>query len=93
MMQPAKFDFDSSLEALADRVAAKLGLRLESPSAQIAPRLLTVAQAAVYIGRTKASVQHMVGAGILKAVRSDGRVFLDRGDLDEWIEQHKSAEV
>ena len=89
----AKLDLESILDALADRVAARLASQASSTAGTIAPRLLTVDQAATYIGRTKASVQHMVAAGALPCVRSDRRVFLDRQDLDRWIEQNKSPEV
>jgi len=54
---------------------------------------MTVQQGAAYIGRTGASVQRMVADGSLPAVRADRRVFLDRLDLDRWIEQNKRQEV
>ena len=53
------------------------------------PRLLTVDQAAVYIGRTKEAVQHMISGGKLPTVRPDRRVFVDVLDLDAWIEDNK----
>jgi hypothetical protein len=34
-------------------------------------------------------MQHMIACGKLPTVRSDRRVFLDRKDLDQWIEQSK----
>ena len=55
----------------------------------IRPRLLTVEEAATYLGRTKGSVQHLVADGGLPVVRSDRRVFLDIQDLDRWIERNK----
>lgn len=89
------FDFDAFLDALADRVAARV--RCEPPQGgsvgSVKPRLLTVEQAAAYLGRTKASVQHMVSAGRLPIVRADRRVFLDVQDLDSWIEQNKEAGI
>ena len=91
MTPGAKLDLESLLDALADRVAAKLP-RPPGLAGGIVPRLLSVEQAAVYIGRSKASVQHMVAAGDLPVVRADRRVFLDREDLDRWIEQNKSRE-
>jgi excisionase family DNA binding protein len=89
-----KLDFESILDALADRIATRLeSAQVSDTPGAVAPRLLTVEQAASYIGRTKASVQHMVADGALPCVRSDRRVFLDRQDLDRWIEQNKSPEV
>jgi excisionase family DNA binding protein len=59
------------------------------PNAEVRPRLLKVEQAAVYIGRTKDAIQHMIANGKLPTVRSDRRVFIDMRDLDAWIEENK----
>jgi excisionase family DNA binding protein len=53
-------------------------------------RLLSAAEAAVYLGRTKEAVEHMVAAGKIPRVRADRRVFLDVRDLDKWIEENKT---
>jgi excisionase family DNA binding protein len=50
---------------------------------------LNVEEAAVYLGRTKEAVQHLIAAGKLPVVKPDRRVFLDIRDLDQWIEQCK----
>jgi excisionase family DNA binding protein len=90
-----KLDLEYLLDALAEKVAERLkspmlgGTASESPT----PRLLTVEQAAAYLSRTKASVQHMISAGRLPTVRADRRVFLDVRDLDVWIEQNKQAGI
>ena len=84
------FDLSALLDMLAERVASRLR-GSEHATDKIRPRLLTVQQSAEYLGRTKASIQHMVAEGILPTVRSDRRVFLDVTDLDRWIEQHKQA--
>lgn len=55
----------------------------------IQPRLMTVRQAAAYLGRTEKAIYHMVAADGLPSVRSDSRVMLDRLDLDKWIEANK----
>jgi excisionase family DNA binding protein len=88
-----QINLEPLLDALAERVAAKLGTRLteNSGSAAIQPRLLNVQQAARYIGRTKEAVQHLVADGTVPVVRHDRRVFLDIRDLDRWIERHKSG--
>jgi excisionase family DNA binding protein len=92
MIQPVKFDLESLLDALAERVAAKLRPCTPgaTPTRAQEPRLLTVDQAAAYLGRTKMSLQHMISAGRLPIVRADRRVFLDVRDLDAWIEQNKA---
>jgi excisionase family DNA binding protein len=96
MTQPLKLDLEAVLDALADRVAEKLRLSMATPAApsqSAAPRLLTVEQAAAYLSRTKASIQHMISAGRLPTVRADRRVFLDIRDLDAWIEQNKESGI
>lgn len=70
------------VERVADRVGA---------SNPIQQRLLTVDQAAAYLGRSKASLQHLISDQTIPVVRHDRRVFLDRCDLDEWIDAAKSS--
>jgi excisionase family DNA binding protein len=93
MIQPGNIDMESLLDALAERVAEKLKPSTPGTVSQhpAAPRLLTVDQAALYLGRTKTSVQHMVSAGKLPIVRADRRVFFDVRDLDAWIEHNKET--
>lgn len=59
------------------------------PSA-IAPRLLTVADAARYLGRTEKSIRHLVQRRKLTSIRGDGRVMFDRVDLDAWIKRNRA---
>lgn len=88
------FNLEVLLNELADKIAQRISQEQRSPgTASIKPRLLTVEQAAVYIGRSKASVQHMVSSGQLPTVRPDRRVFIDIADLDRWIEENKQAPV
>lgn len=61
-------DFTPLIDAIADAVLA----RLTSAPTALTPRLLTVAQAAVYLGRTDKSVQHLAAAGTLPTVKLDG---------------------
>lgn len=84
-----------NLDALIERMAEKVAARLQNGdhgapvNGEVRPRLLTVEQAAVYIGRTKDAIQHMIGNCKLPTVRSDRRVFIDMRDLDAWIEGNK----
>jgi hypothetical protein len=80
MIQPLKLDLESLLDALAERVAARLKPPITGATATRAPepRLPTVEQAAAYLGHTKMSVR-MISAGRLPIVRADRRVFLDAG--------------
>jgi excisionase family DNA binding protein len=80
------------IDEIASKVAAKLSVELASSSG-VQPRLLTLDQAAIYIGRTLPAIQHMVADGQIPTVRSDRRVFIDVRDLDGWIEQNKQRLV
>ena len=90
---PSRLDLGPLLDQIADLIAAKLDLRMPRSSVQDQRRLLTVGQAANYLGRTKVSVQHLVANGVLPAVRFDRRVFLDLRDLDRWIDENKSKGI
>jgi excisionase family DNA binding protein len=86
-------NLNTILNAFSDLIAANSSERL-APSARedgkVRQRLFTVEDAAHYLGRTKKAVQHLIASGKLPTVKADRRVFLDRKDLDEWIERGKS---
>lgn len=77
------------VDAIAEKVAAKVRVMLADRESRVQPVLLTVADAAVYIGRTEVAVQHLVFEKQIPVVRHGRRVHLDRRDLDRWIEAHK----
>ena len=85
MSEMRELTFDRLLEMLAEKLATKL---LKEPG-RLYPRLMTVEQAANYLGRTLEATQHLASSGKIPTVRSDRRVFLDRIDLDKWIEDNK----
>lgn len=82
----AGFDLLALLDALAERVAARIQTHTAT---RRSPRLLTIDAAAEYLGRSRHSIDHMVRSGKLPSVRADRKIFLDRRDLDRWIEQNK----
>jgi len=82
-----ELSFDRVLEMLAEKVAK----RLSQDTVQLQPRLLTIEQAATYLGRTPEATQHLASAGKIPTVRADRRVFIDRLDLDEWIRDNKTG--
>ena len=84
-------NIDALLDALADKVAQRLREDSAGSVTAVRPRLLTVDQAAVYIGRSKDAVQHMVSSGKVPTIRTDRRVFIDVEDLDRWIREHKQC--
>jgi len=77
-------------DAIAQRVAEILAVRINGLGPGVSKRLLTVNEAAVYLGRSKSSIQHLIADGTLPAVRHDKRVFLDVQDLEGWIEAGKA---
>ena len=84
----ARVDFNAILDIIAERIADKV-LRHSETTNPLRPRLLTVAQAAVYLGRTETSIRHMASRGVLPTVRGDERIQFDIQDLDRWIDQNK----
>ncbi len=76
---------------LASQLAAKILPQIHNGNvrSKATPRLLTVKDAASYIGRTEQAVQHLIHRRELVVVRRGRRVHLDRGDLDRWIETNK----
>lgn len=87
---PKSVDIDI-IGLLASRVADEL-CRRQSASAEILkPRLLTVAQAATYLGRSEDTIRHMLSSGKIRPVRGDRRISIDVRDLDEWIAINKEG--
>jgi len=77
---------NAGLDALADAIAARVAARLESNKTE---RLMTIPEAAVYLGRTARAVRHLIATNALPVVREGRSVRLDRKELDRWIEQGK----
>jgi len=75
------------LDVLVDAIAARVLARL---SRSDEPRLLSVNDAASYIGRTPKALRHMIANGAIPAIREGARIHLDRADLDRWIETRKT---
>jgi len=62
---------------------------MEKNEFSIKPRLLTVKEASVYLGRSIPSIRELIWGGTLPIVRVGRRIHLDLIDLDKWIEAHK----
>lgn len=89
-MQPS-LDFASLISELARHVAKQVREEFEHNPLAVRPRLLTVEQAATYMGRTEEAMQHMIGCGKVPTVRIDRRVFVDIRDLERLIDGNKIA--
>jgi len=73
---------EALIDTLAERVAAIVLSRLEETSGR---RWLTVEHAAEYLGRTPEAIRGLVKRGELTAFKPDGRLQLDREELDRWM--------
>ena len=78
--------FAPMVEAIADAVLFRLRPALD---VHVKPRLFSIEQAAVYLGRTAKAVRCLIDTGAFPTVRTDGRIMLDVRDLDVWIDQGK----
>jgi len=56
----------------------------------IRARLLTIKEAATYLGRSVPAIRELIWKGKLPIIRPDRRIHLDLFDLEKWIEQHKT---
>jgi excisionase family DNA binding protein len=74
------------LDVLADAIAR----RVVEIMADRDTRLMTVKQAAEYLGLSQKAVRHKIAEGTIPAVREGSRVRLDRGDLDHWIDLRRA---
>lgn len=55
----------------------------------VVPRLLTLEQAATYLGLTKDALKAKVHLGRIPTVELDKKLRFDRNDLDEMIDRNK----
>lgn len=74
---------------VAERVEERVLEHLEQAAPRVQPVLLSVKDAATYLGRSEQSIQHLIFERELPVVRVGRRVHLDRRDLDLWIEKNK----
>ena len=64
----------------------KVGQRISSPVRQ---RLLSVKDAAAYLGFSLRSVRNLIYSRELPIIRLGAKIFIDLRDLDQWIERKK----
>jgi excisionase family DNA binding protein len=88
---------DTTLQVLvgsiANQVAAQVKADIAAHMTQIVcrvqPALLSVKDAATYLGRSEQAVQHLIFQKDLPVVRAGRRVHIARADLDAWIEKNR----
>lgn len=77
-----------AIEINTETIADAVALRLKDSSVLV-PRLLTLDQAARYLGLTKDALKSKVHLGRVPTVDLDKKLRFDRLDLDRMIEQNK----
>ena len=82
---------NQALDALIDAIGPRLGDHLLAALEGSKSRLLNVDAAAKYIGRSPSALRHLIAKKKIRCVRRDGRVFLDRKDLENWLELGKTG--
>ena len=78
------------IEINTDTIAEAIASRLMDSDVLI-PRLLTLDQAAKYLGLTKEALKAKVHLGRIPTVDLDKKLRFDRLDLERMIEQNKSV--
>ena len=79
-----------ALEINSDTIAEAVASRLRD-SAVLAPRLLTLNQAAMYLGLTPDALKAKVHMGRVPTVDIDKKLRFDKLDLDRIIEESKKV--
>jgi excisionase family DNA binding protein len=76
-------------EQVATKVKAEISAHLKRGANRVQPALLNVKEAAIYLGRSEQSLQHLIFQKELTTVRVGRRVHLDKRDLESWVEKNK----
>jgi excisionase family DNA binding protein len=75
---------------LAQEIAEELIRRgVGSAKPAIQKRILTLKEAAEYLGRSESGIRHLVSKGVLTSVEFDAKICFDIRDLDRAIEASK----
>lgn len=77
---------NQGLDALAQSIADYVVERLNATSR----RMLSVKEAAEYMGFSRRKVEYMLQDGTLTRVREGSTVRLDRREIDRWIEMNRT---
>jgi excisionase family DNA binding protein len=78
---------DLLAEDLARRICERIAPLLRESGGKITPRLLSIKEAAEYLGQSPGTIKNMLRDGRLHCNRSGARVLLDLRELDAWIER------
>ncbi len=76
--------FEINTDTIAEAVVSRL-----KDSVVLTPRLLTLSQAAIYLGLTRDALKAKVHMGRIPTVELDKKLRFDRVDLDRIIDNSK----
>jgi excisionase family DNA binding protein len=79
-----------AIEINTDTIADAVANRIRDAGI-VAPRLLTLDQAATYLGLTKDALKAKVHLGRIPTVDLDKKLRFDRRDLDRIVDQSKGS--
>jgi len=89
MTESANIAKTLTFERLVEVLAEKIADRVSVDPRQLYPRLLTIAQAAAYLGLHRDDIEQLTARHKIPTVRMDRRILLDRDDIDQWIRDNK----
>ncbi len=75
------------LDRFAKAVALRVAEHLATGPATAQGRLMSVTDAADYLGRSKQAIYHLVNQAKIPCKRQGSRLMFDRRDLDRWIDE------
>lgn len=75
---------------LTTAIRSQLISEQPKPAPSTGRRLLTVKEAAEYLGRTEAAVRQLIHKRIIPVVRFDRAIRIDVRDLDRLIQEYRS---
>ena len=76
---------DEFVNLMAEAVAKQVVSQLVAHGAGNGKRLMTVADATVYLGRTAKALKHMIARGTIQVTKIDGKRQIDQAALDKLI--------
>lgn len=77
-----------ALSSLVIEIAEAVVERLKAHT--IKNRIVSLEDAAEYLGLTPAALRHKASLGEIPTIRFDKRFRFDRLELDNWIDSHRS---
>jgi hypothetical protein len=77
-------------QTFIDQIAKAIVAKLPKTSGNRWPELMSIEDAAEYMGRPEGGIRHLIEAKILPVCKIDRRTQIRRVDMDRVIERHTS---